>query len=343
MKCPVCGQDCVCYAHEIIDSLPTVFVPCPECKENLLNKRAPPPDLTIPEVCSCGRRFIDDVYLHCYRIMAEEGNIRKDEPLAGVGTPLIHPGFAMTKPPYLPENSLVLLSKFMTKKTAERLFKEVPEVRGILLDTGCVPGLSDINGDGIPDKYKLLAGCDVRADIFNTPNSPVVIYKQQSTMHIEFPRGYDPKIVNVGVKIRHFHPHTFVDACSGAGTLGITGAFYGVPHVIMNDAWYAAAFWSAYNLKVNKEHLNIGSVDIKFSYDEMGKQQVIREPIKIAATTGGEQLIEIYQGDYRLLHKVLPEKVDLSVIDLFEKGEKGKMKDAIVAWGRTVGGEVFIP
>ena len=124
---------------------------------------------------------------------------------------------------------------------------------------------------------------------------PLVVYKQQSLVHIEFPRGGYPKIglssSTWGSPVRYF-----VDACSGAGTLGIAAACLGVPRVVLNDAWYASAFWSAFNLEVNREYLRIRRVKIFEQPEDMQKHPVTRYPVKIAETEG-EQVIEVYQGD----------------------------------------------
>jgi hypothetical protein len=343
MQCPVCGQDCVKDARELIEMLPTIFQPCRDCRGRTLDKRKPLEDRTIVPPCSCGKRAIDDVFAHCYAILVEEGVLESTAPLIEVGTPLIHPGFAMVRPPYLPKDSLVLLSRSVTPAIAARLVAEIPEIRGVVKTNDYVPGLQDADLDGIPETYELLAGCDVRANVFTGQNAKVVIYKQQSVMHIEFPRGYDPKIIAVSSRVRHVKPKTFVDVCSGAGTLGIIAGQYGVPRVILNDAWYAAAFWSAYNLRVNRESLGFEEITCHFDYEEMKKHPVAREPVRIAETKGGSQYYEVYQGDCHLLHTVLPERVDLAVIDLFEKNVKEKMQREIEEWQKHVGGEVFIP
>ena len=111
-----------------------------------------------------------------------------------------------------------------------------------------------------PKVYTLLAGCDVRASVFNTAFGQVVIYLQQSHMHIEFPREKNPKIDSVERKLNEIMPRIFVDAACGAGTLGLVAAGTGVPCVIMNDAWYAAAFWAAFNLQVNREFFLVDEV-----------------------------------------------------------------------------------
>jgi hypothetical protein len=343
MQCPVCGKDCVQEARDLVATLETVFAPCEECRGRILDKTLPPPDLTIARPCPCGKRFIDDVFVHLYGIMLEEGALSREDPLKMVGMPLVHPGFAMNEAPYLPNNSLLLLSQAVDKPVADRLFREVPEVRGVVKCGRFVPGAIDVDLSVTPRVYELLAGCDVRADVFFTQHSPVVVYKQQSLIHIEFPRGYDPKIVNVGVHLRHSLPRAFVDGSCGVGTLGIIAAQYGVPHVIMNDAWYAAAFWAAFNLRVNRESFPAGEIHILEDYASMASHPVLREPRRIAYTEG-QQLIEVYQGDYRNLPPLIPEKDRiLTIIDLFEKGDEALNRRILEDWRGRVGGEVFIP
>jgi hypothetical protein len=344
MQCPVCGQDCVQEAEDLVATLETVFAPCGECRGNTLDKTwAPPPDLPVAKPCPCGKRFIDDVFLHLYRIMVEEGALSGRDPLKRVGMPLVHPGFAMPGAPYLPRNSLLLLSPVVDEPVAERLYREVPELRGVVRCGNFVPGAIDVDLSASPRVYELLAGCDVRADVFFTQHSPVVAYKQQSRIHIEFPRGYDPKIVNVGVHLRHSLPRAFVDAACGVGTLGIIAAQYGVPHVIMNDAWYAAAFWAAFNLKVNAGSLLADEIHILEDYEAMAAHPVAREPRRIAYTEG-KQLVEVYQGDYRNLPALIPEKTGVTtIIDLFKKGDEALNRGILEDWRGRVGGEVFIP
>ena len=144
----------------------------------------------------------------------------------------------------------------------------------------------------------------MRADIFPLRTGPLVMYKQQSLMHIEFPRGGYPKIRAVEQHVGNPPVKYFVDACSGAGTLGLAAACLGVPRVVMNDAWYASAFWSAFNLEVNREYLRIRRVKIFEQPEDMQKHPVTRDPVKIAETEG-EQIIEVYQGDFLELPVVL--------------------------------------
>ncbi|MDH7593764.1 MAG: hypothetical protein QHG99_05335 [Methanomicrobiales archaeon] len=342
MKCPVCGNDCIRDAHEIIGIMPEVFAPCPDCTPLVMNKDAPPPPVSL-DVCSCGRRFLDVVCAHVYLIMVEEGDLLLNDPLRRIGSPMIHPGFAMESAPFLPEKSLVLLSPLVSRESAERIIKEVPEARGVVRSGDFIPGELDANLTREPRTYELLAGCDVRADIFFTQTSPIVLYKEQSKIHIEFPRGYDPKIIAVGVRVRRHNPRVFVDACCGAGTLGILAGMIGTPHVVLNDAWYAAAFWTSYNLRVNMESMLLERVDIKKDYTALSKNPVVREPA-VVAVAEGEQTVEVYQGDFFRLPPFLPkERPILTVFDLFEKKDRPLRERIRKEWLESVGGDIFIP
>jgi hypothetical protein len=341
MHCPVCGDDCVTEARALLTELPERFAPCPDCMGLVYDKQSPPPDIDTAEPCpSCGKRFIDEVFAHIYRIMAEEGDLAGTEPLAAAGTPLVHPGSALRRAPYLPPGSLLLLSRSVEERAAARLVAEVPEVRGVVRAGAGTPGVRDTDTE--PMTHTLLAGCDVRADVFPTLRGPVVVYKQQSALHVEFPRDRDQKILSLEREIRRRRPRTFVDACSGAGTLGLAAARAGVPRVICNDAWYAAAYWTACNLQVNREFLDIGEVTMHRSYDDLRRREVARDPLPVA-TAAGAQEIEVYQGDLRLLPAVLPPEVDLAALDLFEKADAGKVSQLTRAWQTRVGGAIFIP
>ncbi len=343
MKCPVCGADCVKSAKELLATLPSIFLPCAECSIRTLDKRAPLPSLEYGQPCSCGKRFIDEVFAHMYVIMVEEGDLKSTDPLIAVGSPLVHPGYAMDRPPFLPQRSLTLLTSAATKKTAERLMEEVPELRGVIKKESFIPGITSPDLETVPRVYNILAGCDVRADIFPLRTGPLVIYKQQSRVHIEFPRSGYPKIRAVEEHVGIPPVRYFIDACSGVGTLGLTAASLGVPRVVMNDAWYASAFWSAFNLEINREYLRIDRVRVFEQEEDMQKHPVVREPIKIAETEGG-QVIEVYQGDFRLLHTVLPlDPPPVTVLDLFDKSNTPALNRILDDWKKDMGGEVFIP
>lgn len=341
MHCPVCGDGCVTDARAILAELPGRFAPCPDCMGLVYDKSSPPPDIDTAEPCpTCGKRFIDEVFAHIYRVMTGEGDLAGTEPLAAVGMPLVHPGFAMRSAPYLPPRSLVLLSRSVGERAAARLVAGVPEVRGVVRTGAERPGISDTGAE--PQTYTLLAGCDVRADVFPTRAGPIVVYKQQSALHIEFSRGQNEKILSLEREIDRHRPETFVDACSGAGTLALAAARAGVPRVIANDAWYAAAFWTACNVAVNREFLGIDEVTMHASYDDLRRRPVARDPVMVASAAGAQEF-EVYQGDLRLLSAVLPPRIDLSALDLFEKNDPGKVEEITGAWRARVGGAIFIP
>ena len=341
MKCPVCGDDCVDNAHDILLSIGQVFSPCPACHGRVLNKKVPLKNRFYEPLCTCGKRFIDEVFAHIYVVMVEEGLFSGTEPLAKVGMPLIHPGFFMREPPYLPARSLVLVSGIVTPEVAVRLVHEVPEIRGVVRSGEFVPGIADPKLGGGARSYDLLAGCDVRASIFPTSSGPLVLYQQQSQIHIEFPRNYNPKIDSVERKIT-LNTKWFVDAACGVGTLGLTAARLGVPNVVMNDAWFSAAFWSAFNISVNREFLAVEEVVMHKTYEEMKSRPVGRMPEKIAETRG-RQSIEVYQGDLADLYRVLPGRPVLTALDLFNKEDTGLVQHIIARFREHVSGEVFIP
>jgi hypothetical protein len=343
MKCPVCGTDCIKSPKEILGTLPTIFSPCGGCSMRVLDKRSPPPSLDFGHPCSCGKRFIDEIFVHMFAIMVEEGDLNRTDPLISVGSPLIHPGFVMDHPPFLPGKSLVLLTSRATRKTAERLIEEVPELKGVIRKENFIPGIADPGLSSVPRVYELLAGCDVRADIFPLKTGPLVIYKQQSKVHVEFPRADYPKIHAVERHVGTPPVNHFVDACAGVGTLGLTAACLGVAHVVLNDAWYASAFWAAFNLEINREYLRISKVRVFEQEEEMREHPVAREPIKIAETEG-DQIIEVYQGDFRKLYSVLATgNPPVTVFDLFEKKDSPFLRQVLDEWALKVGGDVFIP
>ncbi|MFA5237116.1 MAG: hypothetical protein WC362_04605 [Methanoregula sp.] len=343
MDCPVCGGDCVRPAHEVLAVIPTRFLPCPSCRMQVLDKRAPLPRLDYPEACSCKKRFIDGVFAHMYVIMREEGDLGPTDPLIAVGSPLVHPGLALDRPPFLPEKSLLLLSGKVTPKTARRIVAEVPEVKGVVRTAPGIPGLASHEPDAVPLVHTLLAGCDVRADIYPLSTGPLVVYKQQSVIHVEFPRAGYPKLRAVAARVGKPPVPLFVDACSGPGTLGLAAACLGVPHVIMNDAWYAAAFWSAVNIGVNRDFLDIDEVKICTQYGEMRSHPVVREPKKIAVARG-RQTLEVYQGDFQNLGAVIPRDAHpVTALDVFDKQDRDAVSALLRVWRNRVGGDVFVP
>jgi hypothetical protein len=309
----------------------------------VLDKHVPLPSREYARPCSCGKRFIDEVFAHMYVIMLEEGDLTASDPLLAVGSPLIHPGMAMDRPPFLPQKSLLLLSGKVRENAARRIVAEVPEIRGVVRTAGFVPGLVSLDPGENPRAYTLLAGCDVRADIYPLATGLLVIYKQQSLIHVEFPRAGYPKLRSVAARVGTPPVAFFVDACSGPGTLGLAAACLGVRHVVLNDAWYAAAFWSAFNLGINRVYLDAEEVHLLATLEEMARQPVVRDPVKIAETSG-KQVIEVYQGDLRHLDRVIARDAHpLAALDIFDKDNRKGVSALINDWHVRTGGDAFIP
>lgn len=339
MQCPVCGAACLQRAEAVLNTLSEIFTPCDRCTVVPLDKRRPLPANYEPgSSCRCGRRFIDDVFASCYLIFIEEGIITDTEPLGAIATPVVNPGFAMRTPPFLPAQSLVLLSPYSDQKTADRIGREVPEVQGVVQVGQAVPG---IGPDGTLASHTLLTGCDVQTNVFQTALGDLVVYKELSRLHLEFPRPINPKIRAVEHAIQRENPRVFVDACCGAGTLGLTAALAGTPEIILNDAYGPAVFWTAVNLMANQDAFLIDEVVLHAGYADL--QAVSDDPILVAEGLG-DQRICVYQGNFDRLPTAIPEtSQSLTALDIFGKDQSQARTAALDRWTRAGGGKAFIP
>ena len=343
MDCPVCGGECIREAPALLARLADHFSPCPDCTGRLLDKRQPPADLSYLLPCTCGKRFIDEVFAHIYAVMVEEGDLPRTAPLLAAGVPLLDPATVFRRAPFLPARSLVLLSRHVTSPTAGRLVREVPEVKGVVLDRQVVPGAVDPTLNQPATHHHLLAGCDVGASVVPTPAGPLVLYRQHSLMHIEVPRPQSQKVQAVASRCRSGDKRLFVDACCGPGTLGLTAALLGAPAVVMNDAWYAAAYWAGCNLRVNQAMLGLSSVSSRIDLTELAETPVRRDPPLVAEGTGDLHQINVYQGDLLRLHQVIGPRPVLAVLDLFHKEDLHQTRRILSEWNAHVRGEIFIP
>jgi hypothetical protein len=270
-----------------------------------------------------------------HAVLVDEGDLDPRAPLAAVGTPLLHPLFPMRRSPFLPLESLVLLTRVATPAAAHRILAEVPEVRGIVLDRGIVPGVGGA-------AHTLLAGCDVYAEVRFTPPGPLVLYKQASTCHIEVPRFNDPKVTATDRALRRTLPDLFVDACAGAGTLGLVAALRLVPAVVLNDAWGPAAWFAGLNLAANREALLVDEVDLLASYADLRSAGLRDDPVPVAVARGAQEL-RVYHGSLWRLPPLLPAgSVRLVALDPFDK-EPDRVAQITRRWQDCAGREVFIP
>lgn len=345
MKCSCCGEDHIICPGDIISRPSEIFASCPQCNPKPRQKEKPvSPVEDIPGPCECGRRFIDDVMADIYQVLNEEGVLNGNEPLSSIGTPLICPGLFLRRPPMLPPRSLLIISGLIPVPVAKIAYKKIPELLGIVYHSHEIPGPGDVTSGQKPSINEgiLLCGCDVRADIFLSGSGPVVVIKKQADMHIEFPKGIDPKISSVEKYVRRLHPEVFIDACAGPGTLGITAAHFGVPKIVMCDVWHASIWSAIQTIRVNQRKLRITRINILEDIEQRPSVWT-GEPVLICDATGEGTSIQLYHGSYEFLGPYLPEGKRLTVFDPFNKESFRKNDLFLAAWSEKVGGEVFIP
>jgi len=298
-----CGDACVQPASIVLKDIELFYRPCGRCKTWKLRKFSPlARQIDVDEInttfglCNCGKRHLDVVIAHTLKIMMDEGVKNEKSSLRNVGTPLITPAYPLDFVPYLPKNSLVILSNEMTKDCAQRIVNEVSEVKGVLKgDLKETVGIKDSNlGSNV---YELLAGCDARCDIVQTPYGNLCIHKYQGEIHIEFPKVKSPKIEILQKVLENYDSPSVLDCTCGPGTLGLVCLKSGARRVVFNDIWLPAAGMTAINLETN------GFPVEKWNPEE----NVIAE---------GNNF-KVYSLDIRLLEEVLDEKFDICIVDAF--------------------------
>jgi len=302
------------------------------------------PNEKITGPCQCNRRSLDDVMAEVYQVLVKERALSGTEPLSKLGTPLICPGMFLRRPPVLPRRSLLLISDIIPDSAAKKVYEQVPELLGIVYHSHEFPGPGDVisGHESAIREGRLLSGCDVRADIFLSGRGPVVVIKKQADMHIEFPKGIDPKVISVEEQVRRLHPDVFIDACAGPGTLGITAALFGVPEIIMCDVWFASVWSAIQSIRVNKIKLGISEIRI---YEDITTRLPVYsgQPVLICEARGNGIHILLYNGSYEFLGPDLPLGRRLTVFDPFDKAAFRKNDPFLTYWTEKIGGEVFIP
>lgn len=255
MKCH-CKKSCIDSKEDVLDKIKELYLPCEECTTKRLKKSLPLSRQVKTEkitadygLCSkCKKRNIDHVMAHILKILMDNNLQSSTASIRKTGTPLITPGMYLERQPFLSENTLVMLIDNIDKKTARIIFEEVPEVKGVLKGN-----INDTVGQ-ITEKdnvynYELLAGCDIRCDVQDSDMGQVLVYKQQSKIHVEYPKPESPKILEVKQELEKYDAPTVVDAMCGPGTLGIYALKRNAKKVIFNDVNENAID----NLKVNLE------------------------------------------------------------------------------------------
>jgi hypothetical protein len=298
-----CGNHHLKSSEEVLKSLDNQNLPCQDCSRDDLKKFRPLTEqIELKDIdhqwklCKCGLRHLDHVMAHVLKIMIDEGQRKSSSTLRHAGTPLITPGHPLKGPPYLGKDSLVLLTDDIEEQCALRIYEEVPEVRGVLKgDLKVTVGIKDSKIS--PHTYQLLAGCDLRCDVIETPSGQICIYKNQGQIHLEFPKPSNPKINVLYQILNKYQYPSVLDGTCGPGTLGIAALKSGARKVVFNDIWYPAAWITAFNLEVN-------GFPVNFSQKRQG---LIAE---------GENF-QVYCADLRDVKSFLDEKFDIGVVDPF--------------------------
>ena len=309
IKCR-CRGECIKEPSEILMKMKSAYSPCESCAEWNFKKFTPlkrqlEPTQKIDKSwgrCLCGRRHLDVVMAHILKIMQEEGIKNEESTLRDTCVPLITPAYPLNSVPYLKKNSLVILSTEVTPKCAGKIFNDVPEVKGVLRgDLKNTVGIKESKSS--PVLYELLAGCDMRCDVIQTPFGQLLIYKHQGEIHIEFPKPLSPKISALTKALKKYVNPKVLDCTCGPGTLGIAALKGGASRVVFNDLWYPAAWTTSLNLEVNGF------------------------PIKLSGSKHGLIAIgknyAVYCLDIKELSSFINERFDLGLIDVFP-GEKSE-------------------
>ncbi|OPY25302.1 MAG: ribosomal protein L11 methyltransferase [Methanobacterium sp. PtaU1.Bin242] len=302
LRC-TCGRDCIKPASEVLKDLKDFYNPCDNCKEYKLKKFTPlTQQINLRRLnddfgrCVCRKRHLDLVMAHILQIMIDEGFKDKKSTLRDVCVPLITPAYPLNSVPYLQEDSLVILSGDVSKNCAQRIVKEVSEVKGVLKgylkDT---VGIKDF--ESVANTYDVLAGCDLRCDIVNTPWGNLCIYKHQGQIHIELPKPLSPKIKYLKKVLDNYNKPKIVDCTCGPGTLGIAALKAGASKVVFNDIWYPACQTTAMNLEING-----------FPVELRGNKKGL--------IADGDNF-KVYCMDIQYLKTVLDEKFEVCLVDVF--------------------------
>ncbi len=303
IKCK-CHKDCIKTSMDVLQKIDYFYSPCDECSEWKFKKFEPLVEQLDPSQkidahwgrCSCGRRHLDVVMAHILMIMQKEGVKGENSTLREACVPLITPAYPLNSAPYLNKDTLVILSDEVNPKCAERIVKEVPQVKGVLKgNLKDTVGIKDSKSS--PVTYELMAGCDMRLDIVQTPFGPLCISKNQGEIHIEFPKPVSPKVTTLKKAMEKYENPSVLDCTCGPGTLGIAALKGGAKRVVFNDIWYPAARTTGINLELNGFHVHFTGE--KFGLIAKGK------------------FWDVYSMDVLDLGAVLNETFDLCVVDAF--------------------------
>jgi len=315
MKCPTCGGDCIRDTEQVLENMFQMYMACSSCPPDPLYDKNAPLYENIGSMTgrctTCGKRHLDYVTGHVLTLLKKSGLFPGDASLKEVGTPLIAFGYQVPYPPRLQEKCLILIMDSITEEMAGKIAENVPEIKGVIKRKGHPSksvGLRDTESK--PHTYELLSGCDMRCDIVSSTFGELCVYKNQSTIHIEFNNTKIKKIEALYIN-GELDNAVMVDGFCGPGTLGLLCALGGAKKVILNDAWLPAVRNAILNIKANSALL--GS-KIEFELTEYDKL-IGDEPV-LMAKAGGKTEILVYHGDIRKLASKEVE-CDICLIDTF--------------------------
>jgi len=309
-------------AAAVLAGIEKRYLACQNCPpEPNLDKTRGCRDLPegIERCSSCGRATLDAVMLDALHILHDFGLRDDQDTLRSVGSPLIVVGYPLAYSPRLGPDSLIIQGQNISQEAARAMVERIPEIRGVILFQG-VPGMH--NTGTRPLENLLLAGSDLRADICQSFFGELVIYKNQSKIHIEFSRHSAPKMRIIEQLMLRGKTSHVVDGLCGPGTLGLMCALAGCEQVVLNDAWLPAVQNVLLNLKANQELLGIEEIE----YPEVPFQDLGTKPVLVGSARGVCD-IEVYHGDLaRLFERVRP--ADVCLIDHFPGSDTAPLEKA---------------
>ena len=267
MKCN-CNESCIEKKEELLSDIDNLYKPCLKCHTKKFKKAIPLKrqiklsklDANLYKCDNCRKRHIDIVMAHVLKILIENKQISESASLRQLGTPLITPAIYLESLPYLSEKSLVIITTSCDKETAGTIIEKVPEIKAIL--RGNIENTVGILNENVEtNTYELLSGCDISCDIQNTDKGPIIIYKNQSKIHIEYPKKESQKIIQLKGVLEKYENPTVIDAMCGPGTLGIYALLSNAKKVLFNDIYGESLDALKTNLTVN--NMNPESYEIR--------------------------------------------------------------------------------
>ena len=258
MKCH-CKESCIKDKQQLLERIKGLYEPCGQCTTKKLKKSMPLlRQIKLEKINSeyglcpnCNKRNIDYVMAHILKILMENNLQNDSSSIRKVGTPLITPGLYLEKQPYLSRDTLIILIDDIDKQTAQLIRDNVPEVKAVLKGN-IKDTVGQITEEAEVHNYELLAGCDLRVDIQDSDAGKIILYKQQSKIHIEYPKKQSPKILDVKEVMERYDNPTVIDAMCGVGTLGIYALKKNAKKVVFNDVYSEPIDNLRCNLKINQ-------------------------------------------------------------------------------------------